>query len=793
MRKYLLLFLLLCAGVVSFAAYGINWDSYIDDYLQDLNKKTGIVIVATPKSTISLNGLQVRGIVAKAKDINIVFRDVTFGINLLNIINGKTIFDNVYVARVELIKAKKIIYSQDNLSFAITANSNQPLTLYGSGIVLQVKPQNTTVELTLAMKKWFIALNIASNGDMVFYQPPQGFNGISGKLSLQQGSIIGDIELFFNDLSGDGIGFLSKIALENFISSNVDITIRSQQINRFKNVIFRLKKQQSIDNISINTTASDKLLGNINAKINVAFNDGVDITIMDLHLGNINAVGSWKINVLQDKYQHNIRLKLSNIALGFNNEMQNIFGGLKKLNDDYKLFITTDNMKMGSLIIEGFEYKGLTTKNATQIDSLRFKSSLNGQVLFSGKILYETNTPYLNMNMQTDGTFFSDLSAVFPNLPTFISHLNGVMQTDIVGYAHYPKITIKHRDSTDSISTFQGQVETFTAPIRFNGNFSYQSPDGSQLTSTISRRPEVLVLSKIQGKIAEYPFSGQGFVDLNAQPVLLKGNFNIPQIKMQALEGNKALDKASIATCQTGNFLPIPFATSAPKYFAAQINILVDKLIFSDTFMLTNVSQKWQISPAGVRLKGNGRYGTGNMVIDMTTNPNQGMPAVEMKLRGDNIALGQWGGKSSFTVNSASFGACLYDHLNTINGQLTFQGYDLRPPSNILNIVQKTASGLLGSSSDPKGFNMQSVTIDSDIQNGVMNINQAKIILPLASINISGQIQPVSKKIDIMADIASNTQKPLKLTMQGTTDQPTIKVNNQTMWEYMLNRATGGK
>ena len=120
MRKYLLLFLLLCAGVVSFAAYGINWDSYIDDYLQDLNKKTGIVIVATPKSTISLNGLQVRGIVAKAKDINIVFRDVTFGINLLNIINGKTIFDNVYVARVELIKAKKIIYSQDNLSFAIT-------------------------------------------------------------------------------------------------------------------------------------------------------------------------------------------------------------------------------------------------------------------------------------------------------------------------------------------------------------------------------------------------------------------------------------------------------------------------------------------------------------------------------------------------------------------------------------------------------------------------------------------------------------------------------------------------
>jgi hypothetical protein len=779
---------MVAAAGVAYVAYGLNWDQRIADHLATLKSQTGLSIRATSGSTLRVSGLSVQGLVVTGpRGLQGVLRDVTFSVDWQGWITGRALFDQIHVASLEVLRDGAPLYTQKDLTFSLKKTDDNRLVLSGQGMALRLfmRPQQTDFDWVFG-ENWLISGSWIPGGKVVFRAPTAGLQGLAGSITLSPDSLSGDLQVIKENTGQDFDGF-AGLSLETLVPDSVDLTLRSQAAHGLKDVVARFHRARASDPLTLDITGQHDL-GPFAATITADYQDGWHLTLSTMRLGRVEGSGSWGIKTEKEgRARHDIRLRLRYLSLSQGSSMD-LFSSLRRLQDQYHLNIVAEEIKLGPLLLHTLETEAQVTGEAITLSSLRLKTSLDGRFSLSGTVSYPTNTPSLNMDVQTAGPFFTDLMASFPNFPKVFAHLNGDMQVKIQGYAHYPEIILRHRGASGAVASFKGRLEALTAPPRFNGLAAYRLSPETQVSMTVVRGEKELRLSPLQGTLGGFPFSGQANVDLTVDPPMMQGNLYAPTLSPGALLAATALfssQEGSTSCRHAEDGLALPVRDS--RDMNAQMRVRVDRLILPDYGDLTQVDQKLSLSPAGTQFSMTGRHGRGSVGAKMQIMPGQGLPILEMAVQGKDIVFPDWGGNTSVFLKTASFGACLRDHLQSVTGQGSFKGNNLRPPPAFLKKIQNLAGPALGRTLTPQDLDVRSAWFQGDFRQGILSLQQGDIALPSAQVTLGGSLNVAAQQVALRASVTSpQAAKPMVITVNGPLTRPDIQINNQSLWQYLL-------
>lgn len=796
MRAWLWALILVGVLVMALAVYvtfGVSWDQKITTYLTTLKSQTGWDIRSTPKSQFRFQGLHVQGLVVTGpRGLQGVLRDVTFSLNLQGWLRGEGFFDQIHLGSLEILRQGQVLYRQNDLTFSLKKTKDHRLMLSGQGMALRalMRPERTDFDGVVG-DKWIFSGSWSPEGKVVFRGPPAGFSGLKGSLTLDPQRLLGDITLITNQQhqNNDNVSALMA-ALAGFsgngmMPDTVDFTLRSDSIGGVKKVAARFYRTHATDPLGVDITGNHDV-GPFAASLTVQTQQGWQITLNTLRLGGIEGSGSWSTQTQKaEGTSHDIRLRLRRLSLSPSSSL-GMLSRLRGLQDQYRLFVVAEETQLGSVPLNALEADMTVKQKVLNIHTLRMKTSLEGRFSLSGTLAYPTNTPQMRLTVQTAGPFFTDMMAFLPNLPRIFSYLNGDLKVTAEGYAHYPNITLNHRDDGGGMASFQGRLEPFTAPPRFNGVMAYTLSPETKVQMGVIRGEKDLRLSKIQGTFGGFPFSGQGSANLTITPPLLQASLYAPKLSVQALSriGQLSTTSPNTSSCPAGQALPLP---TAAKTMTAQIRLRTDRLM-TDYGDLTQVDQKISFSEQGLQTALTGQHGRGHLAARMHVMPGQqGLPILEMKLHAKDMAFSNWGGSTTVSLKTASWGPCLQDHVSTLTGQGTFRATGMRPPSNVLKNIQNLAGAALSRPLTPQDLDMRSVWLQGDFRDGTLTLQGAEVKLPAADITLQGALQMTSQRVNLRASVTSpQTTKPITITLNGPMARPEVQINNQSLWQYLL-------
>ncbi|MFM7631201.1 MAG: hypothetical protein ACKO43_05255, partial [Alphaproteobacteria bacterium] len=511
----------LVVGVGVYAAFGISWDQKIATYLTTLKAQTGWDVRATPKSQLRFQGLNVQGLgVTGPRGMQGVLRDVTFSLSLQGWIRGEGFFDQIHLGTLEILRQGQVLYGQNDLTFSLKKTKDHRLILSGKDVALRVlvRPEYTDFDGVFG-DTWVLSGSWSPDGKVLFRAPPGGFSGLKGSLTLDPQRLLGDITLITNqqhqndDNASAVMAALAGFSGDGMMPEAVDFTLRSDGIGGVKKAAARFYRTLATDPLGVDITG-DHDVGTFAASLTAQKQQGWQITLKSLRLGGIEGSGSWGIQTTKaEGTSHDIRLRLRRLSLSPSSSL-GLLSRLRGLQDQYRLFVVAEDITMGSVPLNALEADMTVKEKALRINTLQMKTSLEGRFSLSGTIAYPTNTPQMRLTVQTAGPFFTDMMAFLPNLPRIFSYLNGDLKVTAEGYAHYPNITLNHRDDGGGMASFQGRLEPLTAPPRFNGVVAYTLSPETKVQMAVVRGEKDLRLSKIQGTLGGFPFSGQGSADL---------------------------------------------------------------------------------------------------------------------------------------------------------------------------------------------------------------------------------------------------------------------------------------
>ena len=304
---------------------------------------------------------------------------------------------------------------------------------------------------------------------------------------------------------------------------------------------------------------------------------------------------------------------------------------------------------------------------------------------------------------------------------------------------------------------------------------------------TLVRGEKELRLSSIQGTLGGFPFSGQGNADLTVTPPMLQASLYAPTLSVQALSsiGNLGSVSAEPSPCPAGQALPLP-TVHASRPMDAQIRLRTDRLktVYGD---LTQVDQKVSVSEQGFQTSLTGHHERGHLGARMHVMSTQGLPILEARLQAKDVALSDWGGSTTVSLKTSSWGACLGDHLQTLTGQGSFKGSGMRPPPDVLKSIQNLAGAALSRPLTSQDLDMRSVWLQGDFRGGTLTLQGAEVKLPAADINLQGALQMTSQRVNLRASVTSpQAAQPIIITLNGPMARPEVQINNQSLWQYFL-------
>ncbi len=783
----------LVGGAAVYATMGISWDKKITTYLTALKSQTGWDIRATSGSKLSFRGLHVRGLVVTGpRDTRGILRDVTFSLDFRGWLRGDGPFDQIHLGSLEITQYGAPLYTQKDLTFSVKKTVDHRLIVSGKGLALRVlmRPEQTDFDGVFG-GNWMLSGSWMPDGKIIFRAPAAGFQGLAGSLTIGPQRIVGDLTLVKTPGTQTSeyslMDHLAGLSLQTMIPESVDLTVRSDQVDGFKKGVARFHRVNAAEPLGVDITG-DHALGPFAARLMVQQQQGWRITLSSMRLGGIDGSGSWVIQGAKGggHASHNIRLRLRHLSLSPSSSMD-LFSLLRGLEDQYHLTLLAEETKLGSVRLSVLETEMNLNKKALEIASLRMKTSLEGRFSLSGTLSYPTNTPYLRFTAQTAGPFFTDIMAFLPNMPKMVSYFNGDLQVKVEGYAHYPEVTLQHRDEEGVMTAFKGHLEPLTAPPRFNGVASYALSPETQVTMTLVRGEKELRLSSIQGTLGGFPFSGQGNADLTVTPPMLQASLYAPTLSVQALSsiGNLGSVSAEPSPCPAGQALPLP-TVHASRPMDAQIRLRTDRLktVYGD---LTQVDQKVSVSEQGFQTSLTGHHERGHLAARMHVMSTQGLPILEARLQAKDVALSDWGGSTTVSLKTSSWGACLGDHLQTLTGQGSFKGSGMRPPPDVLKSIQNLAGAALSRPLTSQDLDMRSVWLQGDFRGGTLTLQGAEVKLPAADINLQGALQMTSQRVNLRASVTSpQATQPIIITLNGPMARPEVQINNQSLWQYLL-------
>jgi hypothetical protein len=783
----------LVAGAAVYATLGISWDKKITTYLTALKSQTGWDIRATSGSKLSFKGLHVQGLlVTGPRDTRGILRDVTFSLDFRGWLRGDGPFDQIHLGSLDITQQGTALYTQNDLTFSVKQTADHRLIVSGKRMALRVlmRPEQTDFDGVFG-GNWALSGSWMPEGKIVFREPAAGFQGLAGSLTLGPQRVVGDLTLVKTPSTQNRayslMDHLAGLSLQTMIPESVDLTVRSDQVDGFKKGVARFHRVNAADPLGVDITG-DHALGAFAASLTVQQQQGWQITLNTMRLGGIDGSGSWAIQAAKGggHASHDIRLRLRHVALSPSSSMD-LLSQLRGLEDQYHLTLLAEETKLGSVRLSLLETEMTLNKKALEIASLRMKTSLEGRFSLSGTLSYPTNTPHLRFTGQTAGPFFTDIMAFLPNMPKMLSYLNGDLQVKVEGYAHYPEVTLQHRDEEGAMVAFKGHLEPLTAPPRFNGVASYTLSPETQVTMTLVRGEKELRLSSIQGTLGGFPFSGQGNADLTVTPPMLQASLYAPTLSVQALSsiGNLGSVSANPSPCPAGQALPLP-TIHASRPMDAQIRLRTDRLktVYGD---LTQVDQKVSVSEQGFQTSLTGHHERGHLGARMHVMSTQGLPILDMRVQAKDVALSDWGGSTTVSLKTSSWGTCLGDHLQTLTGQGSFKGSGMRPPADVLKTIQNLAGAALSRPLTPQDLDMRSVWVQGDFRRGTLTLQGAEVKLPAADISLQGALQMTSQRVNLRASVTSpQATQPIIITLNGPMARPDVQINNQSLWQYLL-------
>jgi hypothetical protein len=783
----------LVGGAAVYATMGISWDKKITTYLTALKSQTGWDIRATSGSKLSFKGLHVQGLVVTGpRDTRGILRDVTFSLDIQGWLRGDGPFDQIHLGSLEITQQGTPLYTQKDLTFSVKQTADRRLIVSGKGVALRVlvRPEQTDFDGVFG-GNWMLSGSWMPEGKVVFRAPAAGFQGLAGSLSIGPQRIVGDLTLVKPPSTQTSeyslMDHLAGLSLQTMIPESVDLTVRSDQVDGFKKGVARFHRVNAAEPLGVDITG-DHALGPFAARLMVQQQQGWRITLNTLRLGGIDGSGSWIIQGAKGggHASHDIRLRLRHLSLSPSSSMD-LFSLLRGLEDQYHLTLLAEETKLGSVRLSVLETEMNLNKKALEIVSLRMKTSLEGRFSLSGTLSYPTNTPHLRFTAQTAGPFFTDIMAFLPNMPKMVSYFNGDLQVKVEGYAHYPEVTLQHRDEEGVMTAFKGHLEPLTAPLRFNGVASYALSSETQVTMTLVRGEKELRFSSIQGTLGGFPFSGQGNADLTVRPPMFQASLYAPTLSVQALSsiGNLGSVSAEPSPCPAGQALPLP-TVHASRPMDAQIRLRTDRLktVYGD---LTQVDQKVSVSEQGFQTSLTGHHERGHLATRMHVLSTQGLPILEARLQAKDVALSDWGGSTTVSLKTSSWGACLGDHLQTLTGQGSFKGSGMRPPADVLKTIQNLAGAALSRPLTSQDLDMRSVWLQGDFRGGTLTLQGAEVALPAANISLQGALQMTSQRVNLRASVTSpQATQPIIITLNGPMARPEVQINNQSLWQYLL-------
>jgi hypothetical protein len=202
---------------------------------------------------------------------------------------------------------------------------------------------------------------------------------------------------------------------------------------------------------------------------------------------------------------------------------------------------------------------------------------------------------------------------------------------------------------------------------------------------------------------------------------------------------------------------------------------------------MMQAEQKVAFSEQGIQTSLTGRHDRGHLALRMHIMPGQGLPILETKVQAKDVVLSNWGGSTTLSLKTSSWGGCLRDHLQTLTGQGSFQGSGMRPPADVLKTIQNLAGAALSRPLTPQDLDMRSVWVQGDFRRGTLTLQGAEVKLPAADISLQGALQMTSQRVNLRASVTSpQATQPIIITLNGPMARPDVQINNQSLWQYLL-------